>query len=191
MKCSYHPSEDASVTCSACKRPLCRICATGGGTELVMCSQCMALKAAHEVAQGIDLRHEEKENKAQMEAAKRRRRSRRKPAFQLGLLVVALSVITIQSPELAANFADEKPVRVGTYDTDAKTDQCIKDLWHISKMLQEEKLPNKGMICPASKNPYVVIKTDADVVVQAPNPQLYGFREIRVSKSKPIPELIK
>ena len=34
-------------------------------------------------------------------------------------------------------------------------------------------------------------QTDADVVVRAPNPQLYGLREIRVSKSKPIPELIK
>jgi hypothetical protein len=97
----------------------------------------------------------------------------------------------MQSPKLAANIGDEKPVRVGTYDTDAKTDQCIRDLWQISKILQEGKLPGKDMVCPASKKPYVVIRTDSDVVVRAPNPQLYGFREIRVSKGNPIPELIK
>jgi hypothetical protein len=151
----------------------------------------MAVKAAYEVAQGIDLRDEEKENKSLMEAAKRRRRGRLKPAFQLALLFVALFVITIQSPKLAANFEGEKPVRVGTYDTDANVDQCIKDLWDISKRLQEGKLPGKDMLCPASNSPYEVIKTDSDVVVRAPNPQLYGFREIRVSKGRPIPELIK
>ena len=58
-------------------------------------------------------------------------------------------------------------------------------------MLQEEKLPDNDIVCPVSKKPFVVIKTEDDVAVNVPNPGLYGFKEMLVSKKNPVPTIIK
>ncbi|MBW2220639.1 MAG: hypothetical protein JRF40_14305, partial [Deltaproteobacteria bacterium] len=55
----------------------------------------------------------------------------------------------------------------------------------------EGKLPGNNIVCPVSKEPYVVTKTEDDVVVKVPKPELYGFKEMRVSKKNPVPIIIK
>ncbi len=107
------------------------------------------------------------------------------------ILLACLSVIAIQVPKLFSAFKKVKPIRSGTYSTDKQTDQCIKNLWHISKLLQEGKFPEVDLVCPVSKKPYVVTNIEGDIVVRCPNPELHGFKEIRVSKSSPCPEIRK
>ena len=55
-------------------------------------------------------------------------------------------------------------------------------------MLQGGNLPGKDIVCPVSKESYVVTNTEDDVVVKAPKPGLYGFKEMRVRLSAQLSE---
>ena len=191
MKCAYHADKTATAECSQCSKPLCEQCAIPEKDGSFICSRCIALKAAQEAIEGIDRRVEEKESKKQEQEVRKKKKSKMWVACQWVILATCIAIISIQVPGFMSAFEEEKPIRYGTYSTDAQTDQCIKNLWHISKLLQEGKLPGKNILCPASQKPYVVTETEGDVVVRSPEPELYGFKEIRVSKNKPVPELIR
>ena len=109
------------------------------------------------------------------------------------IILASISVIAIRAPKVISVMKEQKPIRNGTYETDSKTNQCIKNLWKISRLLQEGKLPEKDLVCPVSQKPYVLrtIEGDGDIVVTCPNPELHGFKEIRVTKTYPCPEVIK
>ena len=109
------------------------------------------------------------------------------------LLIFCTAIIIFQAPKLISSLSKSKqPLRHGTYATDKLTDQCITNLWHISSLIQKGNLQQIiNLVCPASKKPYLVVKTEEDIVVRSPSPELYGFKDIRVSKKKPLPELIK
>ncbi|MCD6296531.1 MAG: hypothetical protein J7M30_05200 [Deltaproteobacteria bacterium] len=191
MKCAYHADKTATAECSQCRKPLCEQCAIPEGDGSFICSRCIALKAAQEAGEGIDRRVEEKESKKQEQEVKKKKKSKMWVVCQWVILAACIAIIAIQVPGLMSTFEEKKPIRYGTYSTDARTDQCIKNLWHISRLLQEGKLPGKDILCPASQKPYVVTETEGDTVVRSPKPELYGFKEIRVSKNKPVPELIR
>ncbi len=192
MKCAYHPDKDATAQCSRCKKPLCDQCAIHEGGNAFICSRCAALKASQEAIQDLDQRIKEKEVKRQAGEEKKKRKNRLWIAAQLIILLVCVFIIVVQVPKLISAFTEkEKPFRCGTYATDTGTDQCINNLWRISKLIQQGKIPDKKIICPVSKRPYMVTNIDGDVVARCPNPILHGFGEIRVSKKSPMPELIK
>ena len=110
---------------------------------------------------------------------------------QLIIILIGVAVMALQTPRLIAALQEGQPLRQGTYATDAQTDQCIKNLWHISKLLQEGRLHTNGTVCPVSNKPYEIRTTDEDVVVRCPNPALHGVKHIRVSKKNPVPEINK
>ena len=191
MNCFYHPDKRAETQCSGCGKNLCEQCSVAQKNGSALCSRCIALGAAEDASRGIESRIAEKERQAELKAARKYKRRRSVLLAQYLLIIIGLIVMAIQAPRIIALFEKEKPLRHGTYDTDSLTDQCIMDLWEISKLLQEGRLPGDDVLCPASERPYEIIKSDSDVIVRSPNPELYGFREIRVSKLKPVPELIK
>lgn len=146
------------------------------------------LKALEDFKREETTRGEEQDAR---EVAKEKKKTYR-ILLQWILIIISLIIIVIQIPTLIATVNREaKPIRKGTYATDALTDQCIMNLWKISGMLQKGNLPGDEILCPASNKPYVVTKTENDVIVKSPDSELYGFSEIRVSRMKPVPELIK
>ena len=191
MRCAYHPNKEATTQCSLCKKPLCDECALPDGEKSIICNRCVTLKAAQDAVQDIDQRMDEKETRIKLDEFKKKRQSRIWLAFQWFILVVCTCIIIMQFPKLISAFKAEKPIRSGTYSTDAGTDQCISNLWHISGLMQQGKLPGKDIVCPKSKMPYVVTSTAGDIIVRCANPKLHGFREIRVSKKNIRPEIIK
>jgi hypothetical protein len=91
----------------------------------------------------------------------------------------------IHYPQVAAAFAKEPPLHQGSYAGDPKTDQCIANLWHISRLLQEGKGLPANLVCPASGRPY--IKQGGRVV--CPNPQAHKLSLLSVSQAHPVPEV--
>ena len=125
------------------------------------------------------------------EAEKEKCKTRRL-IFQWIIIIVCLGIVGYRLPKLADALSRKaKPLRHGTLATDALTDQCIANLWKVSQRIQEGKPVGADLVCPTSKQPFVVRKIGDDVVIRSPRPELYGFKEIRVSKKKPMPELIK
>lgn len=163
------------AVCKGCGK---RLSADEKGAEY--CSRCMIERAEEYVPEAPERL-----------PIKRERKSKVWLVSQLIIILAGLAIIAFQTPRLISAVKGDRPLRQGTYATDAQTDQCIKNLWHISKLLQEGKAPEKDMVCPLSKKAYEIRGVGADVWVRCPDPALHGFKEIRVSKRRPVPEISK
>jgi len=152
----------------------------GADSQRSYCSRCM-----------IELAEEGIPDEVEITAPKSAKLSKTWAVARWVILGFCVCMIALQAPELISSFKETKPIRYGTYVTDAQTDQCIKNLWHISRLLQEGKLPGKDLVCPASKKPYVVTKIKGDVTVSCPSPGLHGVRGIQISIESPAPEVKK
>jgi len=168
-----------SAICNRCGKPFNKG-EQGADSDQLYCSRCMIELAEQYVPEEVEISN-----------LKRIRKNRVWVTLLWIIVFVCISIIAIQVPKLISAFKGEKPIRYGTYSTDAQTDQCIKNLWHISKLLQEGKLPGKDLVCPVNKKPYVMTNIEGDVVVRCANPEFHGFKEIRVSEKDLMPVLMK
>ncbi|MCD4676861.1 MAG: hypothetical protein K8S18_12840 [Desulfobacula sp.] len=159
--------------CKNCKKPV--------NEEQTYCSQCIIELAEEQISV------EEEEALV----LKQPKKTRLKMVISCLFVLICIIIIVIQTPKIISAVKEDKPVRNGTYETDIQTDECIKNLWQISKLLQERKLPGKTIVCPASKKIYVVTRTGNNRVVSCPDPELHGLKTIRVSKASPCPEIRK
>jgi len=172
--------KDLGAICKKCGKSFTKGEQTADNEQLY-CSSCMIELAEQYVPEEVEI-----------SKSKRIRKSRVGVVLLWIILCVCILIIAIQAPKLiSALTKEEKPIRYGTYSTDAQTDQCINNLWHISKLLQQGKLPGKDIVCPVSKKPYVVTTIEGDTVVRCANPRFHGFKEIRVSENDPMPVLIR
>jgi hypothetical protein len=144
------------------------------------CSRCMIERAEEYVPEALE-----------RPTIKRAKKSRAWLISQVAIILVAVAIMALQTPRLISAFKEGQPLRQGTYATDAQADQCIKNLWHIARLIQEGKVPGPDIVCPIRKRPYEIRGAGADVVVSCPNPELHGFKEMRVSKRRPVPEISK
>lgn len=103
------------------------------------------------------------------------------------LVVAAIIVIIIQLPKILEETKPGKPIRIGTYATDEKTDNCIKNLWEASRLLQENKKPDNSLTCPATGSPYKL----EDNKVSCPNPERHGLKALYVTRERRLPEVVK
>jgi len=160
----------------------------GADPQRSLCPRCDALDALSEFE--TEQRHQAQRQAASQDRAHDWKRWR--PVILGVVIALSLFVMAIRIPALTDSLrATEKPMRRGTWNTDARTDECINLLWRVSGRLQKGLAPDPIPICPASGQPFDV-RTDADdVIVRSPAPQLYGLKEIRVSKRRPVPELIR
>ena len=113
------------------------------------------------------------------------------PAMKIAILLISLGVIIFQYQKVMTAFDPPKPIRQGTYATDAGADLCISNLWIISKGLGEgKKAPESGMFCPVSGQPYLVEVVNGDRIVKCPDPQSHGMSRLQVSRKNPVPEVM-
>jgi hypothetical protein len=145
------------------------------------CSRCMIEQAEDYVPEALE-----------RPSIKREKKSKTWLIVQVAVILAGIAIIGLQTPRFIAAFKKEgQPLRQGTYATDAQADQCIKNLWHIARLIQEGKVPGKDMVCPISKKPYEIRGTGANVWASCPNPELHGFKAMQVSKRRPVPEISK
>jgi hypothetical protein len=144
------------------------------------CSRCMIERAEEYVPEALE-----------RPQIKREKRSRTWLVVQWAIILAGVAIMALQTPRLISAVKGDRPLRQGTYATDAQADQCIKNLWHSARLIQEGKVPGPDMVCPISKKPYEIKGAGADVWVRCPNPELHGFKEMQVSKRRPVPELRK
>ena len=107
-------------------------------------------------------------------------------------ILICVVFIGIQAPHLYSLSQEaKKPAKTGNFVTDAKTDQCIHNLWLISSQLQRKQSYEQNPVCPLSKSAYVFSTEDEITTARCPNPRSHGFSTILVSNRKPMPLLIK
>jgi len=182
VQCAYHPKIEATGTCRDCLKPLCADCGATG-----QCTVCAAQDAAR------DLRQTDRERVAGLEAraARKKRRGRLRMASLWSLLALCIAAIGWQLPVAVSSIQAEKPLRIGTYRTDAATDACIANLWKVARLLQEDRQPPDTLICPVSGQPYPRRSLPDGPVYLCPQPERHGLRSLQVSRRNPVPEVIK
>jgi len=186
MNCVYHPDIAATANCSVCGKALCSECAGADGENGSICSRCVAVKAAQDMGTEIDQRKEDQKQREERQKRKKRLRI----LVQWLIAGACVAVIISQAPEFIAMLnKEEKPIRIGTYQTDARTDQCLTNLWQISNLLQQKKLPGNEIRCPAGDKPYQVVQEKSNTTVHCPTPGQHGFGDIQVSSTNPVPRI--
>jgi hypothetical protein len=172
-------------SCSGCGNPLTGERGDKHGQEgEAYCPQCMIGRAEKYIA-------DRAVGAVEMPRSKRLRETWAWKIAMVLVLIACLGFLVYQSPRLLTSFQEPKPVRMGTYATDASTDKCIKNLWQLAYELQQgKKGVGQTLVCPASGKPYAIIP-GTNPEIQCPNPGSHGFRKIAVSKKNPVPELNK
>jgi hypothetical protein len=152
-----------------------------GKAEDVYCCQCVIDRAERYI----------KDEPAEKPKLRRRRETVAWKAAMIMILLVCLGALAYQGPGIRAALKEPKPIRMGSYETDAVTDKCIKNLWQIAHLIQQGR-PGavQGIVCPATGKPYVIIQ-GAGTEAHCPNPGGHGFNDILVTKKNPVPELKK
>jgi hypothetical protein len=170
---------------------MCDTCLAMAGPGNSICLKCTALLASQQAATGVI--KEQAEAVQRQEELQQGKKNKKKSILALQVLVIiaAVVVLAMQLPEISASLEPEQPVRIGTYATDETTDQCIELLWKASRDLQNGVLPGPDMVCPGSQSPLIASEENNDLIVRVPNPERYGFKELRVSKKAPVPELVQ
>ncbi len=175
-------TEEARQTavCKNCGNQFVKIKEEDSDNEKLLCSHCLVKQAEQHIPEKVKI-------------SKPKLMNTRKAwkAIRLIIIFASIFIISVRTPKLISVMKEQKPIRSGTYETNSKADQCIKNLWHISRLLQEGKQPEKDIVCPVSNKPYVLKRINEDIVAYCPNPDLHGFKEIRVSKTSPRPEVIQ
>ncbi|MFT4887300.1 MAG: hypothetical protein ACJA2D_002479 [Pseudohongiellaceae bacterium] len=70
-------------------------------------------------------------------------------------------------------------------------ESCVQKFWEIAEVLQNNGTLNDSYNCAGSNLPNVITRIGSDIIVNHPQPQLLGYSKIVVSKSNPVPELIR
>ncbi len=144
------------------------------------CSRCMIEQAEEYVPEAPE-----------RPPVKRQKRSRTWLVVQLAVILAAVVIMALQIPRFISAVEGERPLRQGTYATDALVDRCIANLWHIARLVQAGKAPGKDIVCPISKKPYEIKGAGSNVWASCPNPEIHGFKAMQVSKRQPVPEISK
>lgn len=150
------------------------------GENKKYCSDCLILMAEDSIA----------EQKTES-FGKHKHKSKFFLILKFAILVFCLATILYQIPRLQAVLRSKKPLRYGTYDTDANVDKCIKNLWVIARDLQEGKEFNSSIICPVCKKQYIIKKPKDEIIIYCPCPEKHNLTSIKWSSKKMIPEVKK
>ena len=108
----------------------------------------------------------------------------------ISLLGVAILILLIRIYTIAPLLQAPKPIRQGVTATDSLTDECIEQLWRLSKNLQEGKKLNLLFLCPRSSRQYVVTELTDDTIISCPSPSEHGLAKLTVSRRSPIPHAL-
>lgn len=88
-------------------------------------------------------------------------------ALQIAVLTLSCAYIWVSLPAARAAISKVRPLRYGTYSTDRKTDDCIKNLWGLAA----GTLDAAAAVCPTSGARY----TRSGGSFSCPSPEKHGL----------------
>lgn len=104
------------------------------------------------------------------------------------LSAACLAVLASRLPSVTRTFAPPKPFRSGPADTDRATDECLRRLWTVSRLIQEGRWPVEGFACPATGRPYLSQGEGSGLTVRCPSPEAHRMAELSIGRKRPVPE---
>ena len=197
MKCNNHPNVAAIANCGKCATPICGLCASYSGSE-VLCEKCVAIRETERyvTAQTKQLGPRDKPLKVdQSDDTKTSSPGRRKSNFKaLQWTIIAASLIFVSvrmfffSAPTSQSLAEPVIARQIALTSFA---QCLLVFREIGVSLASGTNAQNTPRCADSDRANIVTTIGNDIRVAHPNPGFYGYRQISVSRNNPDPTLIE
>lgn len=202
MKCQNHPSAPAVDSCIRCDMPLCGMCASFT-PDGVFCESCLEIHETQKAVAAKSQRLERPEPSAViteydedlLEKAKRRDDNGVK--LQLGVIGICAVIVLVRlvffgGPlDSAADPNQQLSVEAqAQIQRITRMAECLAMLQEIGQTLAAGERPQAGVSCPNALQPLVIRETADDIIVRVPQPELYGYADILVSRQDPNPRLV-
>lgn len=196
MKCQNHPSAPAIENCARCEIPLCGMCANFSADE-VLCEACVEVREAEKAVASRSQAFERPDPVAMTtdngddEQRGKRKKNDNSVAINLAVMSVCAAVLAARFIFFSidsdtAEAGAENLVQIQMLSSLA---QCLVQLQQIGAGLVAGDLPEPTTTCPGSSLPLIVTETADDVIVEHPEPAIFGYTEIYVSRSNPVPQM--
>lgn len=132
------------------------------------------LNAEEKMLNKIETQNKEDEFKKTQENKKAKIYVFIKYLFYSIILISSIIVMVYRWPYIYSLYKKPVVLRVGTYNTDALTDECLINIW---KLMGNKDLKLK---CPVSQKEYVIQGNN----IYCPDPHLHGFSKIASENGK-------
>lgn len=202
MKCQNHPNAPAVDSCIRCKTQLCGMCASFT-PDGVFCETCLEIHETQKAVAAKSQRLERPEptsviteyDEDFLEKAKRRDDN----GVKLQLIVIGICAVIMVvrlvifgGPITTASDPNQQLSAEAQAQIQRITSmaECLAMLQEIGQTLAAGELPAAGISCPNSLQPLLVRETADDIIVRVPQPELYGYADILVSRQDPNPRLV-
>lgn len=196
MKCLNHPNAAAIGQCSSCEIPLCGMCASFVD-DVLLCEKC---EENHQSEKFVSRQSEELKRPAstvqvdqdEEQTGYQPPRRRFNPVtLQVSVIGLCFTIIAIRlflfsGP--SSNAVDSQQGLVNQQMTSLA--QCLIVFRQIGVELAEAGTVPE-LACPDTAGPNRIEEQNGDIVVSHPQPGIYGFSRIEVSRLDPEPRLIE
>lgn len=202
MKCQIHPNAPAVDNCTRCEIPLCGMCANYVSAG-VFCEPCLEI---HENQQAVTAQSQRLEqpdpdptlaeyDEDLLEKAKRR--DNNGVILQLSVIGICAVIMGVRliffsgpagsAPDPNSLLPAEAQAQIQRVSVMA---QCLVTLEEIGQLLAQGGRPAPGTTCPNTLQELVIRDTANDIIVSIPQPEIFGYADILVSRQNPVPQLI-
>ena len=196
MQCQDHPNVTAIEDCALCKKPMCGMCANFIETE-VLCEKCVEIRETEKYVSTQTQQHEQPETTIKMEKAddagkfaEPKKKSNAKH-IQLGIIFICFGVMAFQlyrsQTDTSVPIDPETSAREVAITSFA---QCLMVFRQIGLVLENGEMPGESMRCDEPEAANIVEQVGGDVRISHPDPELYGYSEIYVSRNNPEPVIV-
>lgn len=202
MKCQNHPNAPAVDNCARCTIPLCGMCASFV-SDGVFCERCLEIHETEKAVAARSQRLEQPEpdptlaeyDEDLLEKAKRR--DNNGVILQvtvIGICAVIMGIRLIFFPGPGDNALDTtsqlSPEAQAQIRRVTVMAECLVTLQEVGQLLAEGGRPEPGITCPNTLQELVVRDTTDDIIVSIPQPEVFGYADILVSRQDPNPRLV-
>jgi hypothetical protein len=196
MQCHNHPNAAAIENCARCQIALCGMCANFGDNE-VLCEKCLKLADAEKFVARQKLQLERKvqalqsQTSAAEDAKPQKKRLLSAEQTQILIIISCFIIIGVQllffSRPATAPSSGENSARSLAITSLA---QCLITFRQIGAILATGDMPAESLRCADSAAANIITRSGNDERISHPDPSIYGFSRLYVSRNNPEPTVI-
>ncbi|MDA1369614.1 MAG: hypothetical protein O2971_02485 [Proteobacteria bacterium] len=202
MKCEYHPNVQAVALCDNCSTAVCGFCAKYTG-KAVLCERCenaSALskfvdtksKALNPKVEKIIGKVEDRSEHTGADEAKRNRHPDRSEKAHMAVVILSCVFIAYQISNSIGSGASLSPLQIQEQeDNRFAIESCMLVFWDIATQLANGGQPDPTASCVEAGAPMLIARSNGDLRISHPRPELLGFSDIYVTRSNPVPIMVE
>ena len=198
MQCEDHPNVPAIANCDNCRTPLCGLCTNYTDSE-VLCEKCVTIRETEQFVSAPSQQLEQPDHSLKIESPEPEnfpppgRRKFNTKALQwsiigISFLFIAVRMVYYSNPVTNQTVGAEDIVR----DMElASLTQCLLVFREIGMGLANGLEPDASPRCADSNALNIITAMEDDIRVAHPNPEVYGYTQIYVSRNNPDPTVVE